>query len=151
MLYDRAKYLIVSVDVPIVGQITGSESRDALSVPAPRSRSGRRRRADAGSRSARRQRAAAAPALSLSSVTPELLDAAIRLVRLLDGAARHPDPRAARRAGDPVPAAAGEQASKLRQIAFAESKLQQVNRAIGWIKRNFREPSASTPWRPKRA
>ena len=34
----------------------------------------------------------------------------------------------------------GDQASKLRQIAVAESKLQQVNRAIGWIKRNFREP-----------
>ena len=28
----------------------------------------------------------------------------------------------------------------MRQIAFAESKLQQMNRAIGWIKRNFREP-----------
>ena len=28
----------------------------------------------------------------------------------------------------------------MSQIAFAESKLQQVNRAIGWIKRNFREP-----------
>jgi AraC-like DNA-binding protein len=28
----------------------------------------------------------------------------------------------------------------MSQIAFAESKLQQVNRAISWIKRNFREP-----------
>jgi AraC-like DNA-binding protein len=34
----------------------------------------------------------------------------------------------------------GDQALKLRQIAFAESKLQQINRAIGWIKRNYREP-----------
>jgi AraC-like DNA-binding protein len=28
----------------------------------------------------------------------------------------------------------------MSQIAYGESKLQQVNRAIGWIKRNFREP-----------
>jgi AraC-like DNA-binding protein len=80
------------------------------------------------------------PALSLSSITPELLDAAIRLVRLL-GAPRD------------IPVIAplaereilyrllrGEQAAQLRQIAFAESKLQQVNRAIGWIKRHYRAP-----------
>jgi transcriptional regulator GlxA family with amidase domain len=34
----------------------------------------------------------------------------------------------------------GEQAARLRQIAVAESKLQQVNRAIAWIKRNYRSP-----------
>ena len=31
----------------------------------------------------------------------------------------------------------GEQAARLRQIATGESRLQQVNRAIGWIKRNY--------------
>ncbi len=34
----------------------------------------------------------------------------------------------------------GEQGTRLRQIAVAESKVQQINRAIGWIKQNFKEP-----------
>jgi AraC-like DNA-binding protein len=35
-----------------------------------------------------------------------------------------------------------DQATKLQQIGVAESRLQQVNRAIGWIKRNFNESFA---------
>ena len=35
-----------------------------------------------------------------------------------------------------------DQATRLQQIALAESRLQQVNRAIGWIKRNYREAFA---------
>jgi AraC-like DNA-binding protein len=34
----------------------------------------------------------------------------------------------------------GDQTAKLREIALADSKLQQINRAIGWIKQNYREP-----------
>jgi transcriptional regulator GlxA family with amidase domain len=73
-------------------------------------------------------------------MSDDLLDAAVRLVRLLGS------PRDA-----PILAPLAEreilyrllrsdQTSRMSQIAFAESKLQQVNRAIGWIKRNFREP-----------
>jgi AraC-like DNA-binding protein len=138
-VYDRAKYLIASVAVPIVGQIIeaspaapylclrldlepaaiGALMLEAKMPGLPNDAPG--------------------PALSLSNITPELLDAAIRLVRLL-GAPRD------------IPVLAplaereilyrlllGEQAPQLRQIAFAESKLQQINRAIGWIKRNYRE------------
>jgi AraC-like DNA-binding protein len=48
----------------------------------------------------------------------------------------------------------GEQASRMGQIAFTESKLQQVNRAISWIKRKRLMPllparSASCRWRPE--
>ncbi len=35
-----------------------------------------------------------------------------------------------------------DQATKLQQIALAESRLQQVNRAIGWIKLNYRDAFA---------
>ena len=50
--YDNAKYLVVSVDVPIVGQILEATPR-ALSVRSPRPRSGGHRRPDAGSQRAR--------------------------------------------------------------------------------------------------
>jgi AraC-like DNA-binding protein len=139
-VYDRAKYLVVSVDVPIVGQVLEA-SADApylclrldldpsaigallLEAKVPGIESD-----------------APGPALSLSTVTAELLDAAIRMLRLL--AAPRDIPILAPLAEREIlyRLLLGDQTSKLRQIAFAESKLQQVNRAIGWIKKNFREP-----------
>jgi AraC-like DNA-binding protein len=139
-VYDRAKYLIASVEVPIVGQIIEASPAapylclrldlepaaiGALMLEAKIS----------GSASD-----APGPALSLSSVTPELLDAAIRLVRLLGSPRDIPvlAPLAEREILYRL--LLGEQAPQLRQIALAESKLQQINRAIGWIKRNYRAP-----------
>ncbi len=138
-LYDRAKYLIASVDIPIVGQILEASPAvpylclrldldpaviGALMLEAevPRTASD-----------------APEPALSLSTVTPELLDAAVRLVRLL--AAPRDIPILAPLAEREIlyRLLLGDQSSQLRQIALAESKLQQINRAIGWIKRNFRD------------
>ena len=139
-VYDRAKYLIASVDVPIVGQILEASPAapylclrldlepaviGALMLEA---------------KTPGEASDAPGPALSLSSITPELLDAAIRLVRLL--AVPRDIPILAPLAEREIlyRLLLGDQASKLRQIAFAESKLQQINRAIGWIKRNYREP-----------
>jgi AraC-like DNA-binding protein len=80
------------------------------------------------------------PGLSLSAVTPALLDAVVRLCRLLDAPGDVPilSPLAEREILYRL--LLGDQTTKLRQIAVAESKLQQINRAIGWIKQNFREP-----------
>src|SRR4029077_12719219 len=77
-------------------------------------------------------------ALGVSTVSPELLDACVRLLRLLG------TPR-----DIPVLAPLGEreilyrllrgdQRARMGQIACAESRLHDVNRAINWIKRNFR-------------
>jgi AraC-like DNA-binding protein len=139
-LYDRAKYLIAAVEVPIVGQIIeASPAAPYLCLRLdlePAAIGALMLEAEVAGLA----NDAPGPALSLSSVTPELLDAAVRLVRLL-GAPRD------------IPVIAplaereilyrllrGEQAAQLRQIAFAESRLRQINRAIGWIKRNYREP-----------
>jgi AraC-like DNA-binding protein len=139
-VYDRAKYLIASVDVPIVGQVLEASPESpylclrldlepaaigAVMLEAKTSGS-------AGD--------APGPALSISNVTSELLDAAIRLVRLLASPRDIPilAPLAEREILYRL--LLGDQALKLRQIAFAESKLQQINRAIGWIKCNYREP-----------
>jgi AraC-like DNA-binding protein len=83
--------------------------------------------------------APATASLQVSTVTPELLDAATRLMRLLD----KPDDIAVM-----APMIEreilyrlllGDQGARLKQIAVADSKLQQVNRAIGWIKRNYQK------------
>jgi AraC-like DNA-binding protein len=138
--YDPASYLVVSVDVPITGQVTVASRAqpylclmldfdpDILSALV----------LDSGvTRAASGQ---PGPSLMLSSVTPELLDAAIRLVRLLEVPRDIPvlAPLAEREILYRL--LQGEQAARLQQIAVADSKLQQVNRAIAWIKKNFDKP-----------
>ena len=139
-IYDSATHLVVSVDTPVVGQVLDATPDEPYlcvrldiqpaQVGALIMESGRVPNADA----------APGPALSLSPVTTELLDAVIRLVGLL----QHP-------ADIPVLAPmiereilyrllSGDQAAKLHQIAVAESRLQHVNRAIGWIIRHYRQP-----------
>jgi len=140
LVYDQAQYLVASVDVPIIGQViqaTPAEPYLCLRLdldPAAIGALMLESKIPAG------DSGQPGPGLSLSAVTPALLDAVVRLSRLL-GAPRD------------VPILAplaereilyrlllGDQTTKLRQIAVAESKLQQINRAIGWIKQNFREP-----------
>lgn len=138
--YDPNRYLTVSVDLPIIGQVIDASSEkpylclrldldptmlSAMVVEVGSSL------IDGG---------LPGPGLFLSDTTPELLDAIVRLLRLLD----RPDEIAVL-----APLAEreilyrllmGEQGHRLRQIARAESKLTQVNRAIDVIKRDFRKP-----------
>ncbi|MDQ2078674.1 AraC family transcriptional regulator [Xanthobacteraceae bacterium Astr-EGSB] len=140
LAYDAAHYLVAAVEVPIVGQILEASVAKpylclrldldpaaiaALMMEAPV-------RGDDGS--------VPGPSLAISRVTPPLLDAAVRLMRLLES----PQDIAVL-----APLAEreilyrllmGEQAARLRQIAIAESRTQQVARAIAWIKENFRAP-----------
>jgi AraC-like DNA-binding protein len=139
-VYDEAQYLVISVDVPIVSQIIEASPRkpflclrldlDPVAIGALMLESD----------VARAAREHPGPALAVSAINDELLDAAIRLLRLLDSPRDIPvlAPLAEREILYRL--LRGDQASRMSQIAFAESKLQQVNRAIGWIKRNFREP-----------
>lgn len=139
-IYDQAKYLVISVDVPIVSQlIDATPDRPFLCMrlnldPA----------AIAALMIERNIKPAdhdqPGPALVVSDLTNELIDASVRLLRLLD-------------TPNDISALApliereilyrlvnGEQTYKLGHIAFAESKLQQIGRAIAWIKKNYREP-----------
>lgn len=142
--YDATQYLVATVDVPVVGQVieatpekpylcfklaldpkvistlileTGLDQKGP--VPANQ---------NPGS------------SLSLSSVTPELLDACIRLLRLLANPRDLPilAPMAEREILYRLLVGADE--TRLLQIAQADSKLHQINRAIGWIKQHFAEP-----------
>lgn len=140
LAYDPAKYLVVSADVPVFCQITKASPAapylclrldlDLASLGAMM--------LEFGIEPARG--AAPGPALALSAATPELIDAAARLVALLG------HPRDARALAPLVEREilyrlmTGEQADKIRQIAVSDSKLAQVNRAIGWIKRNYAKP-----------
>ena len=139
-VYDPAQYLIVSVNIPVVAEVLEASHEKpylALRLNLDPAAIGALMLESDNERAGREQ---PAPALAVSAVSDQLLDAAIRLVRLLGSPRDIPvlAPLAEREILYRL--LCGDQASRMSQIAFAESKLQQVNRAIGWIKRNFREP-----------
>jgi AraC-like DNA-binding protein len=138
--YDPAKYLVVAVDAPIVGQVTEATPEMpylCLRLDLDPALLGQLM-LEAGISAAPGE--PVSRSVQLSTVTPELVDAMVRLVRLLE------QPKDI---GVLAPLAEreilyrlllGEQGERLKQIAVAESRVQQINRAIGWIKNNFREP-----------
>lgn len=138
-IYDPAKYLAVSVDLPIVGSILeASAERPYLCVVL-----------DINlpmlselllDRPAGPPRPPPAGGFGVSEMEPGLLDAVLRMMRLLDA----PEDAAAL-----APLAereilyrlsVGGQAGMIRSIAAAESRLAQVSRAITWLKDNYAGP-----------
>ncbi len=132
--YDAGKFLTVSVDLPVSGQVVEGPYA-ALSVALDPAKI---------ARLILEAPALAAPvastALQVNEAGPELLDAILRLLRLLD-----------RPADIPVLAPMlerevlwrllqGPSGPMVRQIGLAESRLSQVNRAIQWLQANFAAP-----------
>ncbi|WGM41083.1 AraC family transcriptional regulator [Caulobacter sp. NIBR1757] len=138
-VYDPAKYLAVSVDLPLVGSILEASPErpylclaldidlSVLSDLMPRN----------GPEPAS---APVGPALGVSEVEPGLLDAALRLARLLDAPGDAPAlaPLAEREILYRL--LSGAQAPMIRHIATAESRLAKVGRAIAWLRRNYAGP-----------
>jgi AraC-like DNA-binding protein len=142
LAYDAEKFLVVSADTPIVGQVIEASAEEPYLClkldldPATITEL----LIDVGGLGGGASEADAS--LSVTRLTPELVDAATRLVRLLGS----PDdirvlaPMIRREILYRV--LQTDQATRLQQIAVAESRLQQVNRAIGWIKANYRDSFA---------
>jgi AraC-like DNA-binding protein len=139
LVYDASSFLVISADTPIIGHVLeASEETPYLCVkfdldPATIADM----LIDAGGISGGSAEADAS--LSVSPLTPELVDVATRLVRLSASPAdiRVLAPMLRRELIYRL--LQTDQATRLQQIAVAESRLQQVNRAIGWIKANFRD------------
>lgn len=139
-LCDQDQHLIASVDLPVIGEIVeASPEKPYLALQLDLDP------ASLGELLVKAQLEAptynrSGPGLALSRNSPELLDAAVRLLRLL---------RTPREISVLAPLVereilyrllTGEQARTLRQIALADGKLGQINRAISWIKTHYREP-----------
>lgn len=141
--YDPAKYLVVSVDLPVTGCVTQASAEEpylclrvdldpqmlaALDLELP-------------ARPALRARGAApVRGLFLSQTTPSLADVAARLVRLLETPADIPvlGPLLLKELHYRL--LTGEHAEVVRHIARGEGRMAQVTRAICWIKDNFNRP-----------
>jgi AraC-like DNA-binding protein len=136
--YGAGQYLVVSVDLPITGHINVASEREPFLCMGltlrPATIATLLLQTAASDRSA-----VDTPGMGVSKAPGELLDAVVRLLRLLD------HPRDA-----PVLAPLvereilwrllrGEQGAMLRQIGFADSRLSQISHAIRWIRANYAE------------
>lgn len=143
-LHDPSRYLLLSVDLPIIAQVVEASPEEpylgiCLDID-PRQISLLLMETALPPAAERDAADGAARSLSLSRTDTPLLDAVVRLLRLLD-------------APQDIPALAplalreilyrlltGEQGARLRQIAVSNSLTQRVARAIEWIKRHYAEP-----------
>jgi AraC-like DNA-binding protein len=143
LIYDPMRYLVASVDLPVIGQVVEASpqtpflcfrlSLDPEVIGDLLLQTGGEPALAAG----------AGPlvgAMAVSEVNPPLLDAVMRMVRLME------TPRDAAVLAPLIEREIlyrmllGDQGPRLAQIARADGRMRQVRRAIGWIKRHFDQP-----------
>ncbi|SDJ78731.1 AraC-type DNA-binding protein [Nocardioides sp. YR527] len=136
--YGPGEFLVTSLDLPVRGQYTEA------SVQHPALGFGLRLRPsviaelllDPGAEPIWRRSAEAAPALAVSTADDDLIDAAVRMLRLLDR------PRDIQVLAPLVEREilwrlmTGEQGATVRQLGLADSRLHDVGRAVRWIRDN---------------
>ncbi|BCH32042.1 AraC family transcriptional regulator [Mesorhizobium sp. L-8-10] len=139
-VYGPSHHLVVTVDVPVVGQVIEASPEEpylSLKLELDTSIVAELMLAMGMSDEAARPERLC---MALNPTAPELIDAVLRLARLLDSP---------RDIAVLAPMAEreilyrlllGDQAALLRQIATGDSSTRQVSRAIGWIKQNFKKP-----------
>ncbi|MGK5038318.1 AraC family transcriptional regulator N-terminal domain-containing protein [Janthinobacterium sp. LB3P118] len=139
--YSRMQYLLTSVDLPVQVRVAqASEQQPHLCVVLGIDIADVAALLDSDSDNAAQKILPATRGISVSDVSPELLDAMLRLVRLLDKpgeiAALAPLIRREltyRLLNGPVGA-------RLRHMALASSQSHQVGQAIDWIKHHYAQP-----------
>jgi AraC-like DNA-binding protein len=136
--FEEASYFVVPVDVPATGEIQAQGPSDPyLAVrltlePAVISAM----LAEVGLNDT----GSSASDFSVSPATPEMIDAWLRLMRLIDR------PQEARILAPMFEreilfrTLIGPQGDKLREIVSADSRLSQIRPAIGWIRDNYADP-----------
>src|ERR1700731_55894 len=140
--YGAGQYLVASVDLPVTGHVTGAApGRPALGFgmtlePAAVAAL----LLQAGPGDLPRSPGTARPGIAVSTAPDELLDAIVRLLRLLDR------PRD-RKALTPLfkreilwRLMTGEQGDVVRQLGLADSSLNHIRRAVWWIRENYPRP-----------
>ncbi|MET0309257.1 MAG: AraC family transcriptional regulator [Sphingomonas sp.] len=137
LVYDPATYFVMSVDLPAIGTVHADASGApylAASLTLDRTCIAALL-ADVPAASQ-----AAASSFSVAPVTPELLDAWVRMLRLMD----RPEDIAALAPGCEreilYRVLQGPHAALLRDIATPSTDLARIDLAVHWIRRHFSEP-----------
>lgn len=140
--YGPGQYLVASVDLPVTGQFTHAEpEQPALGFGLtlePSAVAELLLQADPGD--IPRTGGGAPSGIAVSDTPPALLDAVVRLLRLLD------EPRDRAVLAPLVKREilwrliVGEQGAAVRQLGLADSGLSHVSRAVRWIREHYAEP-----------
>jgi AraC-like DNA-binding protein len=139
--YGAGQYLVASVDLPVVGHFVDAvPGRPTLGFGMTLEPAVIAELLQAGPGDLPRSTGAARPGIAVSDAPDELLDAIVRLMRLLD---RPRDRKAL------VPLVkreilwrlmTGEQGDAVRQLGLADSSLSHIARAAQWIRENYTQP-----------
>lgn len=140
--YRAGQYLVASVDLPVTGQFVGaSPERPALGFGLTLEPSAvAELLLQAGSADSPRTGGGALPGIAVSDASDRLLDAVVRLLRLLD------EPRDRTVLAPMVKREilwrliTGEQGGIVRQLGLADSSLSHVARAVRWIREHYAQP-----------
>ena len=138
-LHDPSRYLLLSVDLPIMAQVVEASPEEpylgfCLDID-PRQISALLLEMDVPKADGTSTRG-----LSLCRTDAPLLDAVVRLLRLLDTPKDVPALAPLAQREILYRLLTGEQGARLRQIAVSNSLTQRVARAIEWIKHHYAEP-----------
>ncbi|HEY4372311.1 MAG TPA: AraC family transcriptional regulator [Burkholderiales bacterium] len=138
-LYDQSRYLVSSVDLPVIGRVTrASEEEPYLCFMFDLDP--RRIGALMSEMSLSKPPSASGRAMAVGQLTVELLDPVLRLARLLDS------PQDIAVLAPMIEREliyrllTGELGPRLRNLAVAESQTGQISRAIDWLKTNYARP-----------
>lgn len=139
--YGAGQYLVTSIALPVTGRFTdATPQRPGLGVCLILQPSDIAEMMLQAAPGTFPQNDIAPPAITVSDASDELLDAAVRLLRLLD------QPRDRDML---VPLLkreilwrliTSEQGATVRQIGLSDSNLSHISRAVQWIRGNYREP-----------
>lgn len=135
--YRAGQFLVVSVGLPVVGTVLEASPGDPFTVFSMRLDPALI--ASLLLETGKRPRPAGFSGLAISDATADLVDAAVRYVRLLD----HPQDAPVLAGGYAREITwrllAGEQGALVRQIGLADGALAQIARTIQWIRTHFEE------------
>jgi AraC-like DNA-binding protein len=136
--YRAGQYLVVSLDLPVIGQALQATADEPFAVFTMKLKPAAI--APLLLETVHTARPPAFSGLAVSDATPELLDPVVRLLRLLD----RPDDLRVLAPGLEREILwrliTGEQGALVRQIGLANSSLTHIARAIRWIREHYNEP-----------
>ena len=142
-IYGPEQLLVVSVDLPIVGQVieaTAAKPYLCLRLDIDLQKFSELM-IEIGPDARRNHRAGRLGlGFSITPVDSQLLDAATRLVRLLETPNDIPVLAPLIEREILYRLLSSEFSVRLRQIALGDNRFQSINRAISWLKRNYMEP-----------
>ncbi|MBL8644128.1 MAG: AraC family transcriptional regulator [Rhodospirillaceae bacterium] len=143
LVYDTHNYLAVSVDMPATGQVLEASARKpylCIKLDLDMGQIAELMIAMGLDRAVPAQRKLPPRGMAVAALTPDLLDAVVRLLTLLATPQDIPIMAPLIEREIMYRLLMGPEGARLQHMAHAESHNQQIVRAITWIKKNYDKP-----------